>query len=84
MVFRFYARKQVLILKSDEYFTGPAEVLRQTCSFLGIPEWQPETFPRLNEGNYAGMKAETRRFLEDYFADHNQRLYQLIGRNFGW
>jgi hypothetical protein len=84
VVFRFFARKQVLILKSRDYLTNPEQVLRQACSFLGIPEWQPKAFPRLNEGHYAGMREDTKRFLENYFRDHNQRLYQFVGRDFGW
>ena len=30
------------------------------------------------------MDASTRAMLEEYFEPHNQRLYQLLDRDFGW
>jgi hypothetical protein len=30
------------------------------------------------------MDPETRQRLLDYFRPHNQRLYELLGINFGW
>lgn len=83
-VFQVFDRKQVMILESDTYFKRPAEVLRQTCSFLQVPEWRPQTFPKLNEGSYAEMKEATRQFLENYYQAHNQRLFHLLDRTFAW
>jgi len=30
------------------------------------------------------MRAETRRRLAEGFAEPNRRLYELVGRDFGW
>jgi len=30
------------------------------------------------------MKPETRRRLQEFYAPHNRRLYDLLGRDFGW
>jgi hypothetical protein len=30
------------------------------------------------------MVPATRRRLEEYFEPHNRRLYELLGRDFGW
>ena len=30
------------------------------------------------------MKSETRKFLEDFFRPHNEKLFKLIGKRFDW
>ncbi len=39
---------------------------------------------RLNAGSYPPMRRDTRRMLVDYFRPHNERLYELLGRDLGW
>lgn len=36
------------------------------------------------ESQYAPMKPELRRRLVAFYAPHNQRLYDYLGRDFGW
>jgi hypothetical protein len=36
------------------------------------------------ERQYEPMSAETRKLLAAEFADPNERLYELLGRNLGW
>jgi hypothetical protein len=33
---------------------------------------------------YSNINTETRKKLIDYFKPHNEQLYQLLDRNFGW
>ena len=42
------------------------------------------SYPRVYEQEYAELRAETRRSLAEYFAEPNRRLYELLGRDFGW
>jgi hypothetical protein len=37
-----------------------------------------------NVGRYDPMPPHVREQLAAYFAPHNQRLYQLLGRDLGW
>jgi hypothetical protein len=83
-VFKLFRKEQVLILKSEDFFTRTADILQETCSFLKITPWQSLEFDRLNEGSYSKMKPETNESLRAYFAPHNQRLYDYLGRDFGW
>jgi len=58
-------------------------------AFLGWNDFRPRpsraTDPgRLNYGTYPEMNPDTRRMLVDYFRPHNERLSQLLGRDFGW
>jgi hypothetical protein len=82
-----FDREQMLVLKSEDFFARPQEVLQQVFRFLDLPEWQPDPseFERKrNSRKYEKMSPETRRHLEEYFAPHNRRLYDFIGRDLGW
>lgn len=82
-----FDREQMIVLKSEDFFARPQEVLQQVFRFLDLPEWQPDPseFERKrNSRKYEKMSPETRRHLEEYFAPHNRRLYDFIGRDLGW
>tara|TARA_B100001146_G_C16177541_1_gene433083 strand:- start:1139 stop:1978 length:840 start_codon:yes stop_codon:yes gene_type:complete len=37
-----------------------------------------------NVQNYPEMKPETRKFLQDFFRPHNEKLFKMIGKRFDW
>lgn len=41
-------------------------------------------FPASNKADYPKMDEYVRRQLAAEFRPHNQRLYQLLGKDFGW
>ena len=41
-------------------------------------------YPRVFERQYEPMRPETRSRLAGEFAEPNERLYALLGRNLGW
>lgn len=88
--FRFFPREQVLVLKSEELYTRPAELFQQTLQFLNIPAMNPnrlkEGFKEYNKswGSAPKMSTETRQYLTEFYAPHNTRLYELLDRDFEW
>ena len=84
----FFAREQMLVLKSEDLFERPRETLKLVLDFLDLPDWEPEAsqlVSRRNKGEYEQkMDPSTRRRLEEYFEPHNQRLYDYLGVDFGW
>jgi hypothetical protein len=81
---RAFPREQLLILTSEEFFSDTPRVFSQVLEFLGLPPWAPPRFNAFNPGTYSEMEPSMRRWLVEYFAPHNERLYQLIGRDLGW
>lgn len=79
-----FPREQILILKSEDLFTNPAAVFAQVLAFLGLPPWEPKHFEKYNTGRYTGMDPEIRQRLLEFYQPHNQRLYQLLGVDYGW
>jgi hypothetical protein len=84
---RYFARERMLILKSEEFFSDPLAALRQIVAFLGLPMWEPwedMAFEIHNRNYYTEMGGEMRARLADFFAPHNQRLYDWLGADLGW
>ena len=82
--FRYYDRKQFLILATEDFHKNPQLTLDQIFDFLGVSSFQTENLRNLNVGEYKEMNADTRKFLIKYFKPHNERLYRLLQRSFDW
>jgi hypothetical protein len=80
----FFPRQQMLIVRSEDFFADVGGTLEQIQNFLGIRYFNIEDRKTYKKGLYTKMEPATRRRLVDYFAPHNERLKQLLGRDFGW
>jgi hypothetical protein len=77
--------EQFAFVRAEDFFEAPQDVMRDLHAFLALAEVPAREVARLVVGRYeSAMAADTRRRLEDYFAEPNQRLATLLGRNFGW
>jgi hypothetical protein len=82
---RYFDPEQLLILKSEDFFAGPSETVDIVLEFLDLPERDFELEGKRNEGGYSEpMDPETRRWLQEYYEPHNERLYEYLGIDFGW
>jgi Sulfotransferase domain len=82
--FDHFPREQLLVLRFEDFVAKPAKIYRETLDFLGLRQWRPRNFGRRNPGSYAPIAPATRRRLEEHFAEPNERLARLLGRDFGW
>jgi len=79
-----FPRKQLLVLPSEDLLGEPERAHAQVLAFLGAPPHRLDSYPRVFERQYEGMKPATRAKLADYFAEPNRRLYELLGRDLAW
>jgi hypothetical protein len=85
MWLELFPREQLLILNSEKFAKNTLEEFGRVLDYLGLPQWQPESFGRSNEGKYGdAMKPETRAALVEYFRPHNARLYEFLGETYDW
>ncbi|MEN8241471.1 MAG: sulfotransferase domain-containing protein [Chloroflexota bacterium] len=82
--FEYFPREQFFIDTSENFYADTAGVYQKIIKFLGLPEWLPANFKNSNPGGYQPMKPETRQQLEAYYQPYNQKLYGLLGKDFGW
>jgi hypothetical protein len=81
---RYFPREQLLVIRSEDFFNDPASSVAETIGFLGLPPWTSREFRKFNAGDYGEIDPGIRRRLIEFFAPHNRRLYNLLGRDFGW
>lgn len=76
--------EQLLVLGSEDLAAEPARTYSRVLDFLGRSPHELDSYPRVYDQAYAEMSPETRRRLSAEFAEPNTRLYDLLGRDFGW
>ena len=79
-----FPRDQLLILQSEQLGERPAEVFDEVRRFIGLDEWSPPEFARLNTNTYDDVDPDVRRRLSDFFAPHNERLFDYLGERYDW
>jgi hypothetical protein len=83
---KFFPRQQVLILSSEEFFHDQHNILRQVTDFTGVDSDfnVKDSYPRNVAKNKEQVSVEVYKYLNDYFKPHNEALYELLGKDFGW
>ncbi|MGF1540457.1 MAG: sulfotransferase domain-containing protein [Pleurocapsa sp.] len=82
---KLFNKQQLLILRSEDFFDRPEAIFKQVLNFLKLPDWSPKKYQKYNDNRYCQkIKPNTRKHLIEYFQPHNQRLYELLGVDFGW
>jgi hypothetical protein len=79
-----FPREQLLILPSEDMGAEPEQTYAGVLDFLGAPPHRLDSYPRVFERQYEPMRPETRERLASDFAEPNESLYELLGRNLGW
>jgi tetratricopeptide (TPR) repeat protein len=79
-----FPREQLLILKSEDFYTNAATVVKQVLEFLDLPEYQLSEYPNANPGSYQPIDESVRYWLSDYFQPYNQQLEEYLGTTFNW
>lgn len=82
--FRQADRDQFLILSAEDLFRDPRSVLAETQRFLGLEPDMPADVTARNARTYAPIPDDVRERLRSELEPHNRRLYELVGRDFGW
>ncbi len=80
----YFPVERLLVLSNEELATRPGETYARVLEFLGAPPHALDAYPRVYDRDYAPMSPEAERRLVEYFAEPNQRLYELLGRDLGW
>ncbi len=82
--FAHFDRDQMLVLSANDLFRQPESTFVRVESFLGLEPVDLD-LPAVNvrKGN-PPIRADTKQWLQDYYAPHNAELYELLGEDFGW
>jgi hypothetical protein len=81
---RFFDTREMLIIQSEGFDQDPPAALKRVTEFLNLPAWEPKEYTKYHQASYTPMDPATRRRLVDLYQDHNHRLYEFLGMDFGW
>jgi hypothetical protein len=79
-----FPRAQFHFLTLEELARDPQPVLDAVHEFLGVPAHAYPALQPLHTAAYSELDPELRAELVDYFRPHNERLYEMVGRDLGW
>jgi len=85
--FEIFLYKQFHFISTDE-INDYEKTLSNIFDFLDVPHIELTQVEKKNigvgRGKYEPMSKTTRKFLEDFFRPHNEKLFKLIGKRFDW
>jgi hypothetical protein len=81
---KIFPYNRFLFLRSEDFFNNTQNELQKVYNFLEIPLFIPPDLNPENTNSYPPMEENTRRILEQYYADENKKLACLLGNQFLW
>ncbi len=81
---RYYPMKAFFVASTEELRDDPQLVCDAVTEFLELPAQGVSTSRRHNANRYSPMSEAFRTSLARRYREHNERLYELLGRDFGW
>lgn len=81
---KHFPREQILVIKSEDLFEKTQETYDEILRFLGLDPWRLRHPESANTVEYSREKPPGYEELREFFAPHNQRLYEHLGRDLGW
>jgi len=88
---KHFPKENLLILKSEEWFSFPTRILKQVYEFLKIEEIYPDKLLRADpwielkkKHGYPEIPPHIKKWLDDFYRPYNNQLSEYLGRNFGW
>jgi len=81
-----FDKQQLLLIKSEDFFSNPGQVLAKACRFLNINnKYEFANLKPRNIGyNKHSVEDSVRDYLIQYYRPHNQRLCNLLNQKISW
>jgi len=81
---KYFPGEQIHIIKSEDFFADPFKYTQKVFKFLNLPTWDEIEYKKYNIGEYKDLEISLRNKLIDFYKPFNQKLYDLLNRDFGW
>lgn len=83
-VFEHYPRERVHVMESEAFFADPASEYRALIDFLGLQQWQPDSFEAHNARPSRPMPSDAQEYLSTHFRPLDAELSDVLGRAPFW
>ena len=82
--FELFPRENIAIFSTEEFKLDSKKTYDDIFDFLNLPHFTIKNNTFMEKGNYLPMNKEIRGKLSDYYKDHNEKFFNLIGKKFEW
>ncbi|HSH42823.1 MAG TPA: sulfotransferase domain-containing protein [Arenicellales bacterium] len=80
-----FSRQNILVLKSEDMFANPAEVVQKAFEHLGVRPWTIRSGDIKRKGVYTvKITPDILKRLAEFYEPYNLELYDLLGMDFEW
>ncbi len=83
-LYSLFSPERVLVLQSEALFAAPHDQLERVWQFLGLSSVRLDGLQPMKAGRPGAIPPSAVQRLQDYYRDHNERLYALPGIDFRW
>ncbi len=80
----YFSPDQFLILKTEDLYANPKEILGEVLNFLQLPAIDLPTYPSYNSGSYTLASDSVKKQLIQYFEQPNQQLSEYFKKDLNW
>jgi tetratricopeptide (TPR) repeat protein len=81
---KVFPKSNFLILRSEDLYSNPTELMKKVFNFLELENYNIENFKAEQKGNYPKLSHDARKALINYFEPHNRLLEEYLNMEFGW
>jgi len=81
---KYFSVDQILIIKSEDFFSEPNCELAKIYNFLSIEEIYPKDLSIINSNEYDEISRELRERLNIFFKEVNKDLIEILGEKYTW
>ena len=82
--FELFPRENIGIFSTEEFKINSEKIYNNIFDFLDLPHFAIKNNTIMEKGNYSSMNKEVRDKLANYYKDHNEKFFNLIGKTFQW
>jgi hypothetical protein len=79
-----FPRGQLHLLTSEHFFADPAAEMRRAFAYLDLEPRIAPSYKQYIPGSYSRLDPALRERLTEFYAPHNRRLAELLGRELPW
>ena len=77
-------RENIYVVEAQDFFINTNEVVNGVYDFLGLPECKPILVKETNHSPPLDVSEGLKQELADFFKPFNEKLYELVGKDFSW
>ena len=82
--YKWFPKEQLMIIQSEDFFNNQKAVVAEVFNFLDLDLENVSEKHMVRHDYKFEMTEEMRNLLSEFYKPYNSKLYDLLGKDFGW